>query len=236
MKVEMGSQTEKWTKCFQEFTRALFQEIPFAKWSWPWHFQSWSLEGHCPALFTTRLHWWGNLTTAFKMGFSPDVIRWTIFVGRFGQAKVARMCLSFTKVFHVSHAKMVVSGKWCLEDPHPHSQDSSDWGFFFSQISGDASCDFSCVAIFSMRRTTIYKPPPKKTHTEAGARSWPIQPTIQPTASHPRWKLSAAAMITSTCGFVPGQVVTTQGGRPRVTGTRGVDVEMGSTFVQGAKW
>eukprot|EP00434_Breviolum_minutum_P028696 symbB.v1.2.025392.t1/scaffold2460.1/size78709/4 len=48
------------------------------------------------------------------------------------------------------------------------------------------------------------------------------------------WKLSAAAMITSTCGFVPGQVVTTQGGRPRVTGTRGVDVEMGSTFVQGS--
>lgn len=33
---------------------------------------------------------------------------------------------SIDEVFHVSHAKMVVSGKWCLEDPHPHSQDSSD--------------------------------------------------------------------------------------------------------------
>ncbi len=95
-----------------------------------------------------------------------------------------------------------------------------------------------------MRRTTKVPHPQKKNKQNpqrtleklTGAVETVPQPTKKTNGRSPRWKLSAAAMITSTCGFVPGQVVTTQGGRPRVTGTRGVDVEMGSTFIQGAKW
>lgn len=53
-----------------------------------------------------------------------------------------------------------------LEDPHPHSQDSSDWGFFFCKSVVMLAVNFLCVAIWEVweeLRSTSPPPSQKKT-------------------------------------------------------------------------
>ena len=124
MKVEMGSQTEKWTKCFQEFPGHFFRKSPLPSEvdPDPFNLDLWrAIAQHCSLQDSIDE---GTSPQSSRWRFSPDVIRWTIFLEVWSgegcqDLPLCRRCFMF-------HAKMVVSGKWCLEDPHPHSQDLSD--------------------------------------------------------------------------------------------------------------
>ena len=169
MKVEMGSPNWKVDQVFSRVSRHFFRKSPLPSEvdPDPFNLDLWrAIAQHCSLQDSIDE---GTSPQSSRWGFSPDVIRWTIFLEFWSgegcqDLPLCRRCFMF-------HAKMVVSGKWCLEDPHPHSQDLSDWVFFFA-ICGDARLWFFLRCHFLVWEELRSTMPPQKnthTHTEAGA-------------------------------------------------------------------